>query len=1034
MSEGTTHQLLPAGTIIRLKGDPGRQGVLTGKYRSQAGILKYQIAFPEGRTFQPEYELEVVQDDGSDWYNLISEGRFGRVRDLRRNLTHIHLSGRLANLVYSMDATNTDFYAYQYKPVISFLDSPSQGLLIADEVGLGKTIEAGLIWTELRARFDARRLMVVCPAMLREKWCSELASRFGVDAEIMGSTEVLKYLQQDRYRVPDGKGIVCSLQGLRPPKDWRSIESSHGAGAKLARFLDERSDEEPLIDLVIIDEAHYLRNPGSQNAVLGGLLRGVAENLVLLSATPVNLSNDDLFYLLKLVDPDSFNVKEVFPRVITANEHLQKARDLILDVRTDVAQIQGELFLAKEHPLLRKSRQLEELVSSEHLVEYLSSKAGRVRLANRVEKVNLLRHALTRTRKSEVTEWRVVREPHTCFVPLDNGGVEWSFYQRVTEVIRRYAWESDISDGFLLAGPQRQVSSCMYAAAKAWKERYESYEEQLYEDFGYENGDVDISPLIGRIRSDVLPLIDLEALREKDSKYEMFRNTVGDYLSARPGEKLIVFSFYRGTLSYLAERLQGDGINSLVLVGGMKESKQEVISRFKKSSEISVLLSSEVASEGVDLQFCRVLFNYDLPWNPMKVEQRIGRIDRIGQRAEKISIINLMFADTIDHRIYSRLYARLRIFERALGGMEAILGEQISSLTTDLLCRPLTPEQEQQRIEQTAMAIERIRHDQEELEKQASHLIAHGGYILDEVQAAHQFKKRITEEDLVAYVKDYLEKFCQGFDFNQISVNEQCFNLRLPAKVAASLGEFIKKHKLHGQTHLATGEMISCKFANKVRDPAIRDEMISQFHPLIRFIGQELRDKNESFYPLVAVRLAKSADISSGTYAFVVHKWEFSGIKVEEELPVRVVNMTTGKVLGRDESWSLLNLARVEGSDWLEVMNCLDIDSFANAIDQCEKALDGDYIFETAQRRNENEDRVSFQIESAERHKDRQLNTRYELLERYRAESNTRLVPMSEGQIRKIKERFEVQREKLQRKSELRTSQTEVCFGVIWAS
>ena len=181
---------------------------------------------------------------------------------------------------------------------------------------------------------------------------------------------------------------------------------------------------------------------------------------------------------------------------------------------------------------------------------------------------------------------------------------------------------------------------------------------------------------------------------------------------------------------YLSERLLEDGIISQVLVGGMRESKDEVILKFREDKKIRILLSSEVASEGVDLQFCRTLFNYDLPWNPMKVEQRIGRIDRIGQTAEKISIVNLLFTDTIDHKIHERLYSRLNIFERALGGMEAILGEEISHLTSDLLSKPLTAEQEQKRIEQTAMAVERIRHDQEQLEQQASHLIAHGGYIL----------------------------------------------------------------------------------------------------------------------------------------------------------------------------------------------------------------------------------------------------------------------------------------------------------------
>ena len=96
------------------------------------------------------------------------------------------------------------------------------------------------------------------------------------------------------------------------------------------------------------------------------------------------------------------------------------------------------------------------------------------------------------------------------------------------------------------------------------------------------------------------------------------------------------------------------------------------------------------------------------------------------------------------------------------------------------------------------MAIERIRHDQDELEKQASHLIAHGGYILDEVQAAHQFKKRITEDDLVAYVKDYLDKFCQGFEFHQFSVDEFYFDIRLPAETAATFDDFIAKQRLHG--------------------------------------------------------------------------------------------------------------------------------------------------------------------------------------------------------------------------------------------
>ena len=134
----------------------------------------------------------------------------------------------------------------------------------------------------------------------------------------------------------------------------------------------------------------------------------------------------------------------------------------------------------------------------------------------------------------------------------------------------------------------------------------------------------------------------------------------------------------------------------------MKESKDSVIKNFQDNPSIRVLISSGVASEGVDLQFCRVLINYDLPWNPMKVEQRIGRIDRIRQKAEKIIIWHLFYADTIDARIYKRLHERLEIFKYALGSLEAALGDEMARLDEALLKGVLSPAQQEERISQTA--------------------------------------------------------------------------------------------------------------------------------------------------------------------------------------------------------------------------------------------------------------------------------------------------------------------------------------------
>ena len=160
---------------MRLKSDPGRTGICTGRVRERAGTCMVQVRFgSSSATWYPDFELEFIEEPPPEDAEALRTGRFGRAVDLRRKMTHIQLSGRLADLVYSMNTTNTDFYAHQYKPVLSFLESPSRGLLIADEVGLGKTFEAGLIWTELRARVDARRLLVVCPKMLCEKWRLEI--------------------------------------------------------------------------------------------------------------------------------------------------------------------------------------------------------------------------------------------------------------------------------------------------------------------------------------------------------------------------------------------------------------------------------------------------------------------------------------------------------------------------------------------------------------------------------------------------------------------------------------------------------------------------------------------------------------------------------------------------------------------------------------------------------------------------------------------------------------------------------------------
>src|SRR5690606_9863603 len=155
-----------------------------------------------------------------------------------------------------------------------------------------------------------------------------------------------------------------------------------------------------------------------------------------------------------------------------------------------------------------------------------------------------------------------------------------------------------------------------------------------------------------------------------------------------------------------AERLKQSGIDSIIVHGGV--DKDEALRQFESSQGTRILLSTEVAAEGVDLQFSSLLVNYDLPWNPAKIEQRIGRIDRIGQEEPQILSWNLLYEGTVDERVHDRLLDRLDIFRNALGSMEAILGEQIRDLAYELMSHHLSADREVELIDRTQVAIANV--------------------------------------------------------------------------------------------------------------------------------------------------------------------------------------------------------------------------------------------------------------------------------------------------------------------------------------
>lgn len=1038
---------MESGDKVRLRANPSRVGTFTNEFDGPPRRRRVLVRFDNGEEdFILEGSLEKVVGDALRPYGLIEQGRYGNVNDLRGAITYYRLSGKLANLIYSLNTTNTQFFAYQFKPVLQLLDSPCRGLLIADEVGLGKTIEAGLIWTELRARMDARKLLVLCPAMLREKWQDELQNRFGIKADICDARELLRRVKKSEQQGQGEFALIGSLQGVRPPRGWDDEEKKSNGAAQLAAYLDSRMLDDPLFDLIIIDEAHYLRNPTTQTHKLGRLLRPVCENLILLSATPIQLRSADLFHLLNLLDEDAFPYIHSFAETLEANAPKVQLRDRLLQSPITRDEFVEALEDSVSHSIFKDNSQLDYLLANPPSDEELGSHQGRSRIADRLDRITPLAKVINRTRKRDVQEMRVVRHP--AAVKAEMSPVELDFYAAVTNSVREFCEGMEISTGFLLTIPQRQMASCMAATCRAWLERLESAEraaslkETAYEAFGEssnENGrksEEGLGTLLTVLTGITQEIGNYEALKSSDTKYAKFRDSLVSYWKENPGKKVVLFSFYRETLRYLRERLEEDGMASIIVQGGM--DKHEAIKKFAKPHGPNILLSTEVAAEGVDLQFSSLLINYDLPWNPMRIEQRIGRIDRIGQEAERILIWNFLYTGSIDERIYDRLLDRLNIFEQALGSIESILGDQIRDLGYYLLTHKLTPEEELDRIEQTALAVETLNRTTESLEKDATQLIAHGDYIQNQVKAAQEIGRYVTGEDLSVYVRDFLTREFEGTRFVQVGDKEYLFEIEFSVDAKISLQSFLESHRLIGKTRILAYSKPKLLFENQVAGNRYDVEVVSQYHPLVRFVSEGLKAKGKAggYFPVTAAEIScmHVKDIPVGTYVYAIARWSISGARDIERLEYSVKNFKTGTWLDSASAESLVNSAGMEGRDWPGVGTVLDHEVVAQVYDECLESLENGFEVFEGDIKRENSDRIHLMINTLERHRKTQRSKRLErirLAEESGNERKIRLIPAVKGQIKKLDQKIDEKIAVLQKKQIVESNAGTVSGGVI---
>lgn len=1000
------------GDQVVERGSMSCVGTIVAGPETHAGEAYYRVNF-NGRiknVVEDDLELFVGEQDVEA---LLQAGKFGDHVTFARRLTMSKLRRPLRDAIYSYKASRTDFYAYQFKPLLKFLSSEKRRLLIADEVGLGKTIEAGYILQEERARFGVHRALVVCPAKLRVKWQNELWQRFAEEFEVLDRASflrkaILREGQSDRG-LPRLQAIV-SLESLRADAVLEAIEQRGGP-----------------IDLLIVDEAHHCRNSETKQHRVVRALSDYSEATLLLTATPIHLGDENLFNLLRLLLPEEFDRFDVFQERLRANRWVvdaettlrrggdgwrERARALLSNLETSPNRQR-----VADNPIYREC--LELLKRDGEL-----SKSQLVELQESMAYLNILTPVMSRTRKREVYPDAAKREAHVVRVELTEQ--ERQVYARLSAFcFDRYTrFRGDFAAQFALITLQRQFASSLHAAL----ERYEGLTaisnagDEIDDDLGDAQPEYDAEQGSAWVLTADPAFRDLisdcrQGMGRHDTKLESLRRIL------RGTEKVIVFAYFKRSLRYLEKCLSQAGIGCVRIDGDVSSSPQDPerdertqrIERFRNDPAIRVLLSSEVGSEGLDFQFCHVLVNWDLPWNPMVVEQRIGRLDRLGQRSEKILIFSFSCPGTIEDLILDRLYRRIGVFERTIGVLEPILGQEIRRLTDQLFNPKLTQQEREALIEQKAIALAQRARDEERLEAESTNLVGTDEYFSEQIDRVRRLGRFVTGSELKIFVEQFLETEHPACTLSALAPvdarNGEVDATALRLRVTEALRDFVRAPLPRNDPALlrflerSANGRLELTFDNEqaMRNPRL--ELITATHPLVRAIARRYDDDPKLVHPVTAVEVASGA-VPPGEYLFVCVAIEETGIRAGRSLWAVIVSADGDLVPDPDAAEMLLHHMVLCGRRW---------DDFAapppcftqKLFEQAQRVLIERHSAYRQEIRKRNAARVEQRLASLQSSYRAKRRERERRLQESRIRGRERAVPLFEAQLRKLDAEFE---------------------------
>lgn len=815
-------------------------------------------------------------------------------RQLHSHLTSLQLLSPSTENLFSLRSGRVQFVPYQYRPVLKLIRADRPRLLVADEVGVGKTIEAGLIIKELSARLDLTSILIICPkALVAEgKWTTEMR-RFDEHFSALDGPMLRHCLQETDL---EGEWPDQYAKAILP---FSLIDSNlvygRNAGAQPGAPGLMGLNPPPKFDLVIVDEAHHIRNT---DTLLHQGVRYFCDNanaVLLLTATPVQLGSEDLFTLLNVLRPDLILDHPSFQQMAQPNRFINAAvqfcraagpkwsLEAINALRHAAATGWGQLFLA-EAPTFKQA--VARLEQGDLRPE------DRVELVRSVESLYTFNSLINRTRRRDIGEF-TTRKPETLLVEftVDQRRVHDGLLDVVARILKQFHGQQNVK--FMMTTLRRQAASCLYGLVPFLEGMLAGKLSQLEH---LEVNDTDQEPDLGfvtSVRAEIKALLtDIEQLDPHDPKINAFLECLCTK-STRDNNKALVFSTFRHTLSYLYDHAQRKGLRVGLIHGGVSdEQRRELRSRFKLSKEdrqaIDVLLSSEVGCEGLDFQFCDFLVNYDLPWNPMRIEQRIGRIDRYGQQSPVVAIINLVTPGTVDAEIYERCLWRIGVFQGAVGGNEEILGDITKELHDVAESLTLSATERSRRLQQLSdNAIRQIREEQE-LESQQAELFGLNvprTSWRDELKSFETFW--LSPIAIEGTVKTYLAERL-GSTTEHVLGDRALKTLRLNQEARNAL---LHDHKpLVRSTEPVVREWekylrgsqptIAVTFEQATARENPKVVYLSILHPLVRQAARFL----EITEPKQCSLRVRSSTLRTGEYAFALYRWSKVGVKPDELL------------------------------------------------------------------------------------------------------------------------------------------------------